>query len=175
MAKYAFDLIKFAKDFHGARWGRGETTRSIAEKLDVSASTISRWERAKFEPAIVPFLQACGVLRLDPLDYIMEEKTPQTVLPGFEDMVQGKLVPMSQLVLEGSFEENIMTDGDWGVMSVGDQWAPAKLTLNTDGTQILEVWHQEIGWVLLPEDMTVEAWYQGHYDGSEELADGKLG
>lgn len=175
MAKYAFDLIRFAKEFHGARWGRGETTRSIAEKLGLSASTISRWERAKFEPAIVPFLHACGMLGLNPLDYIMEEKTPQAVLPGFEEIVQGELVSMSQLSfrdeLEGVMDEGQVYDEEYW----GDPSMPTRLNLEIGGGQTIEVWHQEIGWVLLPEDMTVEAWYQGHYDGSEELADGKLG
>lgn len=175
MAKYAFDKVKFAKALHAERWGRGEGVREVAANIGCSPSTVSRWERALNEPPIVIFLVACGHYGLNPLDFIAKESDLQAVLPGFEALVDGELVPLSQLQLPENSEDFMMTDGDWAVTSIGDPWAPTKLTLNIDGTQVTEVWHVEIGWVILPDGMSVETWYSENYDGSEELSDGKLG
>lgn len=126
MSKYAFDKVAFAKAFHGERWSRGLTTRTAGDMLGVSANTISRWERAIIEPGIVPFLHACGVLGMNPLDFIAKESELQTVLPGFEQFTQGELVPLSEqdtmttFELLGLSDEEFMGLNDNDVIDVGE-------------------------------------------------------
>lgn len=154
MTKYAFDKVKFAKALHNERWGRGEGVREVAANIGCSPSTVSRWERALNEPPIVIFLVACGHYGLNPLDYIAKESDLQTALPGFEALVTGPLVPLSQRDIQTSFLAQTESDEEW------NEDMPTKLTLELDGTTTIEVWHQEIGWVLLPKGETVASYYE---------------
>lgn len=67
--KGVFLAVKFGKDLHLARWGRGESLLASAEKVGVTAMTIGTYENATSTPRLDIFWAVCDEFGLNPSDY----------------------------------------------------------------------------------------------------------
>ena len=48
----------------------GLTHKQLAEKMDTTVTTISKWENNHVEPSLSNFIKLCEVLGMNPLDFI---------------------------------------------------------------------------------------------------------
>lgn len=71
--KASIDYVQFAKDFHNERWGRGLSQAQIAKELDISKSTVSRWENANTVISAQKLLAVCYYFDLNPYKYLVVE------------------------------------------------------------------------------------------------------
>ena len=69
MGKY--DLASIIKS---RRKNIGLTHRQLADKLDVTVTTISRWENGVNEPDSSKFIKICKVLALEVNDFLESEE-----------------------------------------------------------------------------------------------------
>lgn len=93
------DQVKIGKFVQSVRKERGLTQRELAEKLDISDKTVSKWERGAGLPEVGLMLPLCGLLsisvnellsgeRLDEKNYI--EKAEENIMDLLKEKAEAK-------------------------------------------------------------------------------------
>ena len=55
------------------RLNLGLTHKQLAEKMDTTVTTISKWENNHVEPSLSNFIKLCKILGMNPFDFIGKE------------------------------------------------------------------------------------------------------
>ena len=70
------DLIKIGKYIAGKRKDLGMTQRQLADKLNMSDKSISKWERGVCLPDVSVYLDLCQILGISPNELLGWEAAP---------------------------------------------------------------------------------------------------
>ena len=107
--------MKLGEAIKQKRMERGLSVEEVAEKLDISVSTLYRYEAASIERIPVKvYMEICSILDVDPAELIgSKKKEPPTDLPdSFESAEEAAkfIVKMPTLAAYGGYNPDEMDD-----------------------------------------------------------------
>lgn len=80
------DLVKIGKYLAGKRKEKGMTQKQLAEKLNMSDKSVSKWERGICLPDAAVYMEICGILEISINEFFAgEDISPENMIPKSED------------------------------------------------------------------------------------------
>ena len=74
------DLIKIGKYIAEKRKALGLTQKQLAEKLNMSDKSVSKWERGICLPDVSIYMELCSILRISINEFLAGEENLKTIL-----------------------------------------------------------------------------------------------